>query len=93
MKCFNLSFIRFDSNVASPINGSKLYQPSNLARSAQHSCGDKGNITTSETINSVLLNQKVSISQEELDKLLKLPSVKFQLPITAAQRLLLHYLH
>jgi len=79
MKWFNLSFIRFDSNVASPINGSKLYQPSNLA--FEHI--DKGNITTSETINSVLLNQKVSISQEELDKLLKLPSVKFQLPITS----------
>lgn len=30
----------------------------------------------------MLLNQKVAISQKELDKLLSLPSVKFDLPIT-----------
>lgn len=30
----------------------------------------------------MLLNQKVSISQKELDKLLNLPSVKFYLPFT-----------
>lgn len=37
---------------------------------------------TSEVINSLLLNQKVSTTQQELDELISLPSVKFDLPLT-----------
>ncbi len=55
-----------------------MYRPTNLVE--EHL--NKGNPTTSEVINSVLLNQKVSINQKELDDLLNLPSVKFDLPIT-----------
>ena len=40
-----------------------------------------GNITTSQVINSVLQNQKISITQEELNKLLSLPIVTFDLPL------------
>ena len=36
---------------------------------------------TSETLNKVLANQGVSITQEELDKLKYLPGVKFDLPL------------
>ncbi len=43
---------------------------------------NSGNPTTSKVINSILLNQIVSISQQQLDEVLKLPSVKFELPIT-----------
>jgi len=33
-------------------------------------------------INGLLLNQQVSITQEDLDKILKIPGVKFDLPLT-----------
>jgi hypothetical protein len=37
---------------------------------------------TSEVINKLLLKQGVSITQDELDKIKKIPGVKFDLPIT-----------
>jgi hypothetical protein len=40
-----------------------------------------GNETTSQVINSVIQNQKVSITQEELNKLLNLPAITFDLPL------------
>ena len=58
------SFVRFESNVYTPDR--KLYRPTNLVE--EHL--NKGNPTTSEVINSVLLNQKVSINQKELVELL-----------------------
>ena len=54
------------------------YRPNTIALEHINS----GNPTTSEVINSVLLNQNVSITQKELDNLLSLPKVNFDLPIT-----------
>lgn len=73
---FNL--IRYKSNAATSIYNSKTYRPFSLVQ--KHIA--KGNPSNSEVINSVLVNQKVAITQKELDKLINLPSVKFDLPIT-----------
>ena len=70
------SFFRFQSNVSTPDR--KLYRPTYIVEELLN----KGNSTTSVVINSVLLNQKVYINLKELDELLNLPSVKFDLPIT-----------
>jgi hypothetical protein len=43
---------------------------------------ESGNPTTSEVINSLLFNPNISIRQEELNKLLEIPSVKFKLPFS-----------
>lgn len=72
------SLIRYKSTVASLLNNSNIYSPTDLVN--EHI--KKGNSTTSDIINNVLLNQKVSISQEELDKLLNISKVKFDLPIS-----------
>nr|ATI20502.1 GIY-YIG endonuclease [Juglanconis juglandina] len=69
---------RFESNLTKPKIKRIESRPNSLALEHINSC----NSTTSEVINSVLLNQKVSISQKELDELLSLPSVNFYLPIT-----------
>ena len=69
---------RFESNLTKPKGKRVKYRPNSLALEHINSC----NPTNSEVINSVLLNQKVSISQKELDTLLSLPSVNFDLPIT-----------
>ncbi len=69
--------IRYKSTVAPLSNNSNTYRSINLVN--EHI--KKGNTTTSEIINNVLINQKVSISQEELDKLLNLSKVKFYLPL------------
>lgn len=53
---------------------------------------DSGNPTTSEIINEILEKQKVTVSQEDLNGLKKLPSVKFDLPITDQTRLSLEAL-
>lgn len=66
---------RFESSLVTP---KKEYRPNTLALDHINS----GNLTTNEIINSVLLNQKVSISQKELDELLSLPKVNFDLPLT-----------
>lgn len=66
---------RFESGLT-PSN--KNYRPNTIA--LEHI--NNGNPITSEVINSVLLNQKVSITQQELDELLSLPSVNFDLPLT-----------
>jgi len=70
--------VRYKSTVAPLSNSSNTYRPTDLVN--EHI--KKGNLTTSEIINNVLLNQKVSISQKKLDKLLNLSKVKFDLPIT-----------
>lgn len=57
------------------IHNSKTYRPFSLVQ--EHIA--KGKPINSEIINSVLLNQKVAIYQKELDELLNLPSVKFDL--------------
>jgi hypothetical protein len=57
---------------------SKAYRPEALALEHINS----NNPTTSDIINNLLLNQQVSITQKELDDLLKIPSVKFKLPIS-----------
>lgn len=72
------SLIRYKSTAAPLLNKSNRYRLTDLVN--KHI--KEGNLTTSEIINNVLLNQKVSISQEELDKLLNLPKVKFDLPIS-----------
>lgn len=69
---------RFESNLATSKREKVEYRPNSLALEHINS----GNPITSEVINSVLLNQKVSITQEELNILLSLPSVNFDLPIT-----------
>jgi hypothetical protein len=74
LRCINPYKVRFYSSAANALK----YSPNNLA--LEHI--EKGDPITSEVINSVLLNQKVSITQKELDELLNLPSVKFDLPIT-----------
>lgn len=90
--CFDQSnrLYRFKSNLTIPKINKIEYRPNSLALEHINSC----NPTTSEVINSMLLNQKVSISQKELDALLSLPrlgrfqpqasgsSVNFYLPIT-----------
>jgi hypothetical protein len=68
--------IIYKSTVAPLSNNSNTYRSINLVN--EHI--KKGNTTTSEIINNVLINQKVSISQKELDKLLNLSKVKFYLP-------------
>lgn len=66
---------RFESGLT-PSN--KDYRPNTIA--LEHI--NKGDPITSQVINSVLLNQKVSITQQELDELLSLPKVNFDLPLT-----------
>jgi GIY-YIG catalytic domain len=39
-------------------------------------------VITNDDINSLLVNQKVSISQKELDKLLEIKGVSFELPLS-----------
>lgn len=51
--------VRYKSTVAPLSNSYNTYRPTGLVN--EHI--KKGNITTSEIINNVLLNQKVSISQ------------------------------
>ena len=65
---------KFESGLT-PSN--KNYRPNTIA--LEHI--NKGNAITSQVINSVLLNQKVSITQQELE-LLSLPKVNFDLPLT-----------
>jgi hypothetical protein len=72
------NLIRYRSSVAFSSNSFNTNRSTDLANEYIK----KGNSTTSKIINNVLLNQKVSISQEELDKLLNLSKVKFDLPIT-----------
>ena len=72
---------RFESGLTlsgSPKGKEKDYRPNTIALEHINS----GNPITSEVINSVLLNQNVSITQKELDDLLSLPKVNFDLPIT-----------
>lgn len=71
-------FIRYIWTVAPLSNNSNTYRSIKLIN--EHI--KKGNTTTSEIINNVLINQKVSISQKELDKFFNLSKVKFDLPIT-----------
>jgi hypothetical protein len=66
---------RFESGLTS---SKKDYRPNTIALEHINS----GNPTTSEVINSVLLNQNISITQKELDELLSLPKVNFDLPVT-----------
>lgn len=73
-----LNSVRFESNAATALYNSKTPRSQHLVQ--EHIV--KGNPTNSEVINSVLLNQKVAISQKELDELLSLPSVKFDLPFS-----------
>jgi hypothetical protein len=73
---FSLLIIR--NTQTRHIHNSKIYRPFSLVQ--EHIA--KGKPINSVIINSVLLNQKVAIFQKELDELLNLPSVKFDLPIT-----------
>lgn len=86
LKVFNLKcsysshlnwLARSESSLTIPRKERMEYRPNSLALEHINS----GNPTTSEVINSVLLNQKVSITQEELDRLLAFPTVNFCLPI------------
>ena len=71
----NLNLYRFKS-VLTPSN--KYYRPNTIALEYI----SKGKPITSEVINSLLLNQNVSITQQQLDELISLSSVKFDLPLT-----------
>ena len=73
-----LNSVRFESNAVTSLYNSKTSRTLSLVQ--EHIA--KGNPINSEVINSVLLTQKMAIPQKELDKLLNLPSVKFDLPIT-----------
>lgn len=73
-----LNSVRFESNTATSLYNSKTSRTQLLVQ--EHIA--KGNPANSEVINSVLLNQKVAISQKELDELLSLPSVKYDLPFS-----------
>jgi hypothetical protein len=53
------SLIRYKSTVAPLLNNSNTYSPTKLVN--EHI--KKGNLTNSDIINNILLNQKVSISQ------------------------------
>jgi len=70
--------VKYKSTVAPLSNNSNMYHPTDLVN--EHI--KKGNPTNSEIISNVILNQKVSISQDKLDKFLNLSKVKFDLPIT-----------
>lgn len=70
-----LKFFRFKSESTL---SNKNYRPNTIA--LQHI--NNGNLTTSEIVNSVLLNQNISITSKELNDLLSLPWVNFDLPIT-----------
>lgn len=70
-----LSLYRFKSVLTT---SNKDYRPNTIALEYI----SKGKPITSEVINSLLLNQNVSITQQELDELTSLPSVKFDLPLT-----------
>lgn len=71
-----LNFLsRFESGLTL---SKKDYRPNTIALEHINS----GNPITNEVINSVLLNQNVSITPKELDNLLSLPKVNFDLPIT-----------
>jgi hypothetical protein len=70
--------VKYKSTVAPLSNNSNMYYPTDLVNEYIK----KGNPTNSEIISNVILNQKVSISQEELDKFLNFSKVKFYLPIT-----------
>lgn len=71
----NLSLYRFESGLT-PSN--KDYRPNTIALEYI----SNGKPITSKVINSLLLNQNVSITQQQLYELISLPSVKFDLPIT-----------
>jgi hypothetical protein len=71
----NLSLYRFKSGL---IPSNKDYRPNTIALKYI----SNGKLITSEVINSLLLNQNVSITQKQLDELISLPSVKFDLPLT-----------
>ena len=71
----NLSLYRFKSGL---IPSNKDYRPNTIALKDI----SNGKPITSEVINSLLLNQNVSITQQQLDELISLPSVKFDLPLT-----------
>jgi hypothetical protein len=58
-------------------NTNTPYHPESLALNHINS----GKPTTSNVINGLLLNQQVSITQEELDKLKAISGVKFDLPL------------
>lgn len=71
-----LNFLyRFESGLTL---SNRDYRPNTIALKHINS----GNLTTSEVINSVLLNQNISITPKELDELLSLPRVSFDLPVT-----------
>jgi len=75
-----LKFVRFESNAARSLYNCKTYRSLSLVQ--EHVAKGGVHSINCEVINSVLLNQKVAISPKELDELLRLPSVKFDLPIT-----------
>jgi len=53
-----------------------IFMPFKIAKNHLES----GNTTTSDIINHVVKKQKVSITQEQLDILVQLPGVSFDLP-------------
>lgn len=78
-KSLSTDKLNFLSKFASGLTLSKKnYRPNTIALEHIYS----GNPTTSEVVNSVLFNQNVYITQKELDNLLSLPKVNFDLPIT-----------
>lgn len=79
-----LKFVGFESNAARSLYNCKTYCSLSLVQ--EHVAKVGVHPINCEVINSVLLKQKVAISQKELDELLRLPSVKFDLPITDETR-------
>jgi len=60
------------------VTANKPYRPESLP--LEHI--KNGNPTTCDVINELLLNQQVSITPEDLDNILRIPGVKFDLPLT-----------
>ena len=60
----------------------KRYKSSSVLVTSSELLFSNYKFITNEVINKLLINQEVSITQEELEKLKAIPSVKFDLPIT-----------
>ena len=89
MKTLNSTAIKQSSNLLlnrklAALSWPWLFLGHNHSRfystSSQFKLYDNYKDITSEVINKILINQQVSISPEELDKLKGIPGVKFDLP-------------
>lgn len=88
MKTLNGTVIRHRSNfllerklIVLPLLSLVHHRQRFYSSYPQYQLVDNYQDITSEVINKILVNQQVSISPEELDKLKGIPGVKFDLPL------------